>query len=75
MSDAKEMDLKDMENITGGVNAVGTFDKKKKDEFDAVWNKMTETKDISGNKRAQIFDRWEAQKYPVPIDAFIKANI
>ncbi len=75
MSDAKEMDLKDLETVTGGTNAGLPFDKKKKDVFDAAWNKMSETKDISGNKQSIIFDKWERNGYPLPVEAFIKANI
>ena len=75
MNESNEMDLKDLENVTGGAGKAVPFDKKKKDAFDAAWNKMPETEDISGTKQSIIYDRWEKRGYPLPIEGFIKANL
>lgn len=71
MSDAKEMNLNDLENVTGGAVKGVPFDQKKRDKFDEVWNKLQITADVSGTTQGVIYDMWEKHNYPLPIETFI----
>ena len=73
MEKANEMNLDDLNEVTGGKSADTSLFSIKKAEFDKAWDALSaKNENLTGNMRGQLFALWEKANYSPSADVFIK---
>ena len=73
MKEAKEMNLDDLNEVTGGKSNGTSLFSIKKAEFDKAWDALSaKNENLTGTMRAQLLEKWEQANYTPSADIFLK---
>ena len=68
----KALSDEDLAAVTGGVKVSSAVYELKRKEFDTAWSSLNmEAKNVSGMRRAELFDQWEEAGFKADATSFI----